>query len=67
MLYRQDLWADKATKFNDGASILKVDLAKDVKPEFYSPFTNKVNGIPQWKLPSTGDNYDTSLIKDVTK
>jgi hypothetical protein len=47
-LYRQDLWNDPEiiNKFNNGASIFKINTT--IKPSFYSPFTNKVNGVPQW-------------------
>ena len=48
MLYKQSLWSDPAiaSKFNEGAYILKIE--SETLPQYFSPFTNRINGVPQW-------------------
>jgi RHS repeat-associated protein len=45
-IYSQSLWKSKVGKFDKGAYILEINPIEN--PKYYSPFTNKVNGFPQW-------------------
>lgn len=45
-LYSQKLWPQTINKFNNGFNVLQIDA----KPTFYSPRTNWVNGVPQYKF-----------------
>jgi hypothetical protein len=45
-IYSQSLWKSKAGKFDKGAYILRINPIEN--PEYYSPFTNRINGFPQW-------------------
>lgn len=58
-LYRQDLWMQTQGKFDNGFNILRIDA----KPTFYSPRTNWVNGLPQYKFNNLVAPSKISLIK----
>jgi hypothetical protein len=58
MLYKQSAWPETLGKFDNGFSILKIDAT----PSFYSPRTNWINGIPQYKFNSS---IDPSLITKI--
>ena len=59
ILYRQDLWSSTAGKFDNGATILRINA----KPVFYSPRTNWVNGVPQYIFTrSVSPKYITPII-----
>ena len=45
-LYSQSRWSENATKFNEGAIILKIKG----NPKFVSPRTNWVDGVPQYRF-----------------
>lgn len=61
MMYRQDLWNEPEIvgRFDNGASILKIDRM----PSFYSPRTNWVNGVPQWRFNDFVNPEYITLIK----
>jgi RHS repeat-associated protein len=61
-LYRQDLWPSKQNKFNNGAYIFEINSNSI---EYYGPFTNSVNGVPQWILTSPVPAKQVQLIKTV--
>jgi len=58
MLYSQKLWSQTAGKFDNGFNILHINA----KPSFFSPRTNWVNGVPQYKFNSI---VDPSLINKI--
>jgi RHS repeat-associated protein len=58
MLYSQKLWSQTAKKFDKGFNILHINA----KPSFFSPRTNWINGIPQYKFHSI---VDPSLINKI--
>ena len=59
MLYKQDLWPQMDGKFNNGFNILKIDAT----PTFYSPRTNWVNGVPQWRFYDLVSKSNITIIK----
>lgn len=59
MLYSQKSWFQNAGKFDKGFNILQINA----KPTFYSPRTNWVNGIPQYKFDSYIDKSLINLVK----
>jgi hypothetical protein len=59
MLYSQKRWPETAGRFDNGFNILQINA----KPTFYSPRTNWVNGIPQYKFNSTVPPSKITLIK----
>jgi len=46
MLYSQKLWSRTVGKFDNGFTILQINA----KPMFFSPRTNWVNGVPQYRF-----------------
>jgi hypothetical protein len=62
-LYKQSLWPERTTKFDEGAYILKIE--SDVAPKYYSPFTNRINGVPQWVF--EGEKIPPSQIELIKK
>jgi hypothetical protein len=59
MLYSQKLWPQMAGKFDNGFNILQINA----KPTFFSPRTNWVNGIPQYKFNTLVPPSNITLIK----
>ncbi|MFW9874324.1 MAG: RHS repeat-associated core domain-containing protein, partial [Candidatus Thorarchaeota archaeon] len=45
-IYSQSLWKKKTGKFDEGAYILEINPIEN--PKYFGPFTNRVNGFPQW-------------------
>jgi len=58
-IYKQSLWTDTSSKFNEGAYILSINPIEN--PKYFSPFTNIVNGFPQWLF--RGRPIDPSRIR----
>jgi len=58
-IYKQSLWGEASSKFDEGAYILSINPIE--KPIYYSPFTNRVNGFPQWLF--QGRTIDASRIR----
>ncbi len=63
VLFRQDLWnsPDILNRFNEGAWILKINAP--FRPEYFSPFTNIINGVPQWRYLDFINNSYISPIR----
>ena len=59
ILYSQKLWPQTIGKFDNGFNILHINA----KPTFFSPRTNWVNGIPQYKFNSLVDPSLINLVK----
>jgi len=60
-LYRQDLWPLRAGKFDQGASVLQIEGSQT----FFSPRTNWVNGVPQWRFDNFVPPAGINLIKRI--
>ncbi|KDN54695.1 RHS repeat domain-containing protein [Flavobacterium seoulense] len=58
-LYSQKLWPDTKGKFDKGYNILHINA----KPIFFSPRTNWVNGVPQYKFNTIVPPSQITLIK----
>jgi hypothetical protein len=59
-LYSQKLWPQTIDKFDDGFKALYINA----KPTFFSPRTNWVNGVPQYRFYSS---VHKDLIKEIIK
>jgi hypothetical protein len=58
-LYSQSIWKTTTSKFNKGAYILRI--TPPLNPKYFSPFTNRINGVPQWLF--QGKTIDPSRIE----
>jgi len=64
-IYSQSISKTTASKFNKGAYILKIN--PKTNPKYFSPFTNRINGVPQWLFQGkTIDPSRIELIKIIT-
>jgi RHS repeat-associated protein len=59
MLYRQDLWAENANTFNEGATLRLVNVT-DATP---AGVTNMENGIPQWFITHNVSSENLQIIR----
>lgn len=59
MLYSQKLWPASAGKFDNGFNILQINA----KPKFFSPRTNWVDGVPQYRFFEIVSPEKINLIK----
>lgn len=62
ILYRQNLWPQVEGKFLDGATLRVVSNVEDAVP---AGVTNKVNGVPQWRVTRDIAPADTQVVKKI--